>query len=94
MYNIGGNAKSLKLLSLGLERKIWCYNGYFINRYVFYIEDYKKDRNTYNNGVCVKESIFNEFEVDYYGKLEKKSFNYHIIEHKIHKIQLFLFKCY
>ena len=71
VYNIGGNAKSLKLLSLGPERKIQCYNRYFINRYIFYIEDYREDGNTYNSGVCVKESIFNEFEVDYYSKLEK-----------------------
>jgi len=25
----------------------------------------------YNSGVCVKGSTSNEFEVDYYGKLEK-----------------------
>jgi len=71
VYNMRGNAKSSKLVSLDPERKIRCYNGYFINEYVFYIEDYREDGNTYNSGVCVKESIFNEFEVDYYGKLEK-----------------------
>jgi len=71
VYNIGGNTMSLKLLYLGPKRKIRCYNGYFINGYVFYIEDYREGGNTYNSGVCVNESIFNEFEVDYYGKLEK-----------------------
>jgi hypothetical protein len=38
---------------------------------VFHIEDYEEDRSTYNNKVCVKESTPIEFEVDYYGKLEK-----------------------
>jgi hypothetical protein len=50
---------------------------------VFHTEDYEEDRSTYNNKVCVKESTPIEFEVDYYGKLEKRSFNYNIIGHKI-----------
>ena len=71
VYNIRGNAKSLKLLSLDPERNQY-YNGYFINVYVFYIEEYGEGDNTYNNGVYdVNGSIFNEFEFDYYGKLEK-----------------------
>jgi len=91
VYNIGGNTMSLKLLYLGPKRKIRCHNGYFINGYVFYIEDYREGGNTYNSGVCVNESIFNEFEVDYYGKLEK----YHsiTISYGI-KYNFFLFKCY
>jgi hypothetical protein len=71
VYNIGGSAKSLKLLSLGQERKIYCYNEYLINLYVFHIEEYGDARNTYNSWVCIKESISNEFKVDYYSKLEK-----------------------
>ena len=61
----------LNLLSLGLERKAKCYNGYFVNKHMFHIEVYDHDRKTYNNGVCVKGLNFNEFEVNYYGKLEK-----------------------
>ena len=30
---------TLNLLSLGPERKVKCYNEYFINGYVFYIEE-------------------------------------------------------
>jgi hypothetical protein len=36
---------------------------------VFHTEEYESGRNTYNNGVCVKRSTSNEFEVDYYEKL-------------------------
>jgi hypothetical protein len=62
---------SLSLLSLGPERKVKCYNKYFINGYVFHTEEYEHGRKTYNSGVCVKGSTCNEFEVDYYGKLEE-----------------------
>jgi hypothetical protein len=41
------------------------------NEYVFYIEEYGQDKKTYNNGVCVKGSTSNEFEVDCYRKFEK-----------------------
>ena len=47
------------------------YNGYFINGYVFHAKDYGEGINTYNNGIYIKGSTFNEFEVDYYGKLEE-----------------------
>jgi hypothetical protein len=43
---------------------------YFINKYVFHTEEYEEGRNIYNIEVCIKGSIFNKFEVDYYGKLE------------------------
>jgi len=61
----------LSLLNLGLERKVKCYNRNFINRHVFHIEEYEHGKKTYNNKVCVKESSYNEFEIDYYRKLEK-----------------------
>jgi hypothetical protein len=32
--------------------------------------EYGQGRKTYNNKVCVKGSTSNEFEVDYYRKLE------------------------
>ena len=61
----------LNLLSLGLERKAKCYNGYFVNKHMFHIEEYRHGRKTYNNRLYVKGSNSNEFEVDYYGKLEE-----------------------
>jgi hypothetical protein len=57
---------SLNLLCLGLERKVKCYNGY-----IFHTKKYVQDRKTYNSEVCVKGSILNEFEVDYFRKLEE-----------------------
>jgi len=83
-------AISLSLLSLSPERKVKCYNGYFVNGYVFHTEEYGHGRKTYNNGVSVKGSTCSEFEVDYYGKLEE------LIELQYHSEQniMFLFKCY
>ena len=74
--------KSLSSLSLGPERKCKCYNGYFVNGYVFHTEEYGQGRKTYNNGVCVKGSTSSELEVDYYGRLEEFVHN-----------RVFLFKC-
>ncbi|KAL3568114.1 hypothetical protein D5086_030765 [Populus alba] len=64
-------AKSLSSLSLGPERKVKCYNGYFVNGYVFHTEEYGQGRKTYNCGVCVKGSTSSQLEVDYYGRLEE-----------------------
>jgi hypothetical protein len=88
---MGGSAAiSLFLLSLGPGKKVKCYNGYFINGYVFHTEEYGHGRKTYNSGVCIKGSTSSEFEVDYYGRLEK------VIELQYHSEQnrVFLFKCY
>jgi len=60
---------SLSLLSLSSERKVKCYNGYFVNGYVFHTEKYGHGRKTYNSGVCVKGSTCNEFEVNNCSKL-------------------------
>jgi len=69
---MGGSAAiSLSLLSLGLERKVKCYNEYFVNGYVFHTEEYGHGKKTYNNGVCIKGSTSSDFEVDYYGRLEE-----------------------
>jgi len=67
----GSAAISLSLLCLGPERKVKCYNRYFVNGYVFHTEEYGHRRKTYNNGVCIKGSTSSEFEVDYYGRLEE-----------------------
>jgi DNA gyrase/topoisomerase IV subunit A len=75
---------TLNLLSLDPERKVECYNKYFINEHVFHIEKYDKGRKTYNSGVCVKRSTSNEFEVDYYKKLEEViELQYHNEQNKI-----------
>jgi hypothetical protein len=83
-------AKSSSSLSLGPERKVKCYNGYFVNGYVFHTKEYEHGRNTYNNGVCVKGSASSELEVDSYGRLEE------VVELQYHSGQnrVFLFKCY
>jgi hypothetical protein len=64
-------AKSLSSLSLNPERKVKCYNGYFVNGYVFHTEEYGHGRKTYNIDVCVKGSTSSELEVDYYYRLEE-----------------------
>jgi hypothetical protein len=49
---MGGSAAiSLSLLCLGPERKVKCFNGYFVNGYVFHTEEYGHGRKTYNNDV-------------------------------------------
>ncbi|KAL9346822.1 hypothetical protein Peur_061675 [Populus x canadensis] len=91
VYQMGRSApKSLSSLSLGPERKCKCYNGYFVNGYVFHTEEYGQGRKTYNNGVCVKGSTSSELEVDYYGRLEE------VVELQYHNERniMFLFKCY
>jgi len=62
---------SLNLLFFGLERKVKCYNEYFINGFVFHIKEYSQSRKTYNSGICVKGSTSNEFDIDYYWKLKE-----------------------
>jgi hypothetical protein len=60
VYQMEMNASvSLSLLSPGLKRKVKCYNGYFVNGYVFHTEEYGHERKTYNSGVCVKGSTCN-----------------------------------
>jgi hypothetical protein len=82
VYQLKGNTSvTLNLLSLDPKRKVKCYNKYFINRHVFHIKEYGYDRKTYKSGVCVKGSTSNEFEVNYYGKLEE------VIELKYHSEQ-------
>ena len=65
------DAKSLSSLSLGLEKKVKCYNGYFVNGYVFHTKEYGHGRKTYNNGFCVKGSTSSELELDYYSRLDE-----------------------
>jgi len=48
IYQLGGNVSvTLSLLSLGPERKVKCYNGHFINGYVFHTKEYGQDKKRY-----------------------------------------------
>ena len=83
--------KSLSSLSLGPERKVKCYNGYFVIGYVFHTEEYGHGRKTYNNGVFVKGSTSSELKVDYYGRLEEVvELQYHNEQNKVFFIQMLL----
>jgi hypothetical protein len=86
---LGENAYvTLNLLSLGPERKVKCYNGYFVNGHVFHTKEYGQGRKTYNSGVCVKATS-NKFEVDYYEKLEEViKLQYHSKQNKVFFIQM------
>ena len=75
---------------MGLERKVRCYNKYFVNEYVFHTEEYERDWKTYNSGVFIKWSTSNEFEVHYYEKLEEVIELQYYDEYN----RVFLFKCY
>jgi len=89
VYQLERNVSAtLSLLSLSLKRKVKCYNEYFLNGYVFHNEEYESGRKIYNNGVCIKGSTSNEFEVDYYGKLEEVIVLQYHNEHN----RVFLFK--
>ena len=83
-------AKSLSSLSLGPERKVKCYNGYFINGHVFHTEEYEHEKKIYNNSVCVKGSTSSKLEVDYYGRLEEVV----ELQYQSEQNRVFLFKCY
>jgi hypothetical protein len=84
-------AKSLSSLSLCLERKVKCYNEYFVNGYVFPTEEYGHGRKTYTSGVCVKESTNSELEVDFYSRLEEVvELQYHSEQNRVFFIQMLL----
>ena len=62
VYQLEKNARvTLNLLSPGLERKVKCYNNYFINGHVFHTEDYGEGKKIYNSRVCIKGLISNKF---------------------------------
>jgi hypothetical protein len=42
VYQLGMNVSAtLSLISLGPERKVKCYNEYFVNGYVFHSQEYR-----------------------------------------------------
>jgi hypothetical protein len=64
VYQLRRNANvTLNLLSLDPERKVKCYNRYFINRHMFHTEEYSQSRKTYNSGICVKGSTFKSLKL-------------------------------
>jgi hypothetical protein len=91
VYQLEGNVSvTLSLLSLGPERKVKCYNEYFVKEHTFDTKEYGQGRKTYNSKVCVKGLTSNEFEVDYYEKLKE------VIELQYHSKhnRKYLLKCY
>lgn len=69
VFNIVNNTGRLNFLYLNLERKVQCYNEYFINGYIFHIEEYGEGINIYNSKVCINGSTCNGLEVNYCDKL-------------------------
>jgi hypothetical protein len=62
VYQLEGNVfVTLSLPSPGPERKVKCFNGYFVKGHMFDTEEYGQRRKTYNNEVCVKGLTSNEF---------------------------------
>jgi len=57
VFNMRGNTDRLRFLSLGLEKKVQCYNEFFINEYVFHTEKYGDEKKTYNSEVCVNVQL-------------------------------------
>jgi hypothetical protein len=67
---------------------LFCRLPYFL--FFSHTKEYSQGKKIYNSGIYVKRSICNEFEVDYYEKLED------VIELQYHNEhnRVFLFKCY
>ena len=92
VYKLGRNASdSLSLLSLGPKWEVKCYNEYFINGHMFYSKEYEEGKMIYNNRVCVKRFICNEFEVDYYKTFKEIiKLQYHSEQNIFFLIQMLL----
>ncbi|XP_073147797.1 uncharacterized protein [Henckelia pumila] len=61
----------IKKLAHGPNRRVSCYNGYFVNVFKFETVEHGRYKATSNYGVCVLGSTTDEYEVDYYGVLEE-----------------------
>jgi len=53
-----------------LKERFSIITGISLMNIFLYIKEYGGGMNTYNNEVYINGSTFNEFEFDYYGKLE------------------------
>lgn len=62
----------LKTLSTGPGPEVKRYKGYYVNGYYFDIRQGDGNKTTYNSGVCVKGSCYEDDDhVDYYGVIEE-----------------------
>ena len=58
-------------LSYSRSKIVYSYLRYIVNGYKFYTREYGQNMFTMNSGVCVKRSMYNENEYDYYGVIEE-----------------------
>ncbi|KAJ9556176.1 hypothetical protein OSB04_010790 [Centaurea solstitialis] len=65
------STEHLKVLAQGPSRHVWSHRGYFVNGYKFHTLKHRDGRARHNNGVCVKGSVYNYTEPDYYGLLDE-----------------------
>ncbi|PWA91763.1 hypothetical protein CTI12_AA087200 [Artemisia annua] len=63
-------SQDLKDLAQGPTKSGYTYKGYFINGYKFHTERHSEGRLSNKNGVCVRGSVYNKDECDYYGILD------------------------
>ncbi|RDX70320.1 hypothetical protein CR513_50459, partial [Mucuna pruriens] len=56
---------------LGSSKVVTSFNGLIINEYKFPTKDYEHNKATTNSGVCIKENIYGENDLDYYGIIEE-----------------------
>nr|GEZ37003.1 ribonuclease H-like domain-containing protein [Tanacetum cinerariifolium] len=63
-------SQDLKDLAQGPIDSCHTYKGYFINGYKFHTQRHSEGRLSNKSGVCVRGSVYNEDERDYYGILD------------------------
>jgi len=75
---------------MGLLNLVKCYNGYYVNGFKFYTQNYRRFIRMMNSGVLVKKRRYDDNECDYYGMLEE------VIRLKYlgTKCKVFMFKCH
>lgn len=82
--------KNIQEFSYGPSPLVRTYPGFIVNGYRFHTLEYGQNKTTMNSGVCVKGSVYNDDEIDYYGLLEE------VIELQYlgPNNSIFLFKCH
>ncbi|XP_057781987.1 uncharacterized protein LOC131000215 isoform X1 [Salvia miltiorrhiza] len=56
-------------LSLGPLHRVTTYQGFFVNGFKFHTVSYGSKKSTDNSGLCVKGSVLNGVQLDFYGRL-------------------------
>ncbi|KAM3201975.1 hypothetical protein P3L10_029599 [Capsicum annuum] len=80
----------MKDLAEGSLHMVQPFNGYVVNGYKFYTEEYGSNKSTINSGVCIKGSSHSAGNINYYGRLiEILQLDYNALPFK----QTMLFKC-